>query len=178
MQLKKQFDFAYGFKSHFTAINERLPKLEDCLQSRQRIQRNIFPPFGNESLPPSKTISLTGCPIIYPLKKKDLCNYDHICLVSSVLMFYDIIMNILRNKKFECHNEEDDFFTKIENNNIYMYRGSLQDLSWKKGTYECLDVPCVHFHIKINDMKHYLTKILKSDTSSGDMNEKVYHWLY
>ena len=27
-------------------------------------------------------------------------------------------------------------------------------------------------------MKHYLTKILKSDTSSGDINEKVYHWLY
>ena len=26
-------------------------------------------------------------------------------------------------------------------------------------------------------MKHYLTHILKSNTSSGDMNEKVYHWL-
>ena len=27
-------------------------------------------------------------------------------------------------------------------------------------------------------MNHYLTDILKSDTSSSDMNEKVYHWLY
>ena len=27
-------------------------------------------------------------------------------------------------------------------------------------------------------MKHYFTNILKSDTSSGDMNEKVDHWLY
>ena len=26
-------------------------------------------------------------------------------------------------------------------------------------------------------MKHYLTKILKRDTSSGDINEKVDHWL-
>ena len=26
-------------------------------------------------------------------------------------------------------------------------------------------------------MKHYLNHILKSDTSSGDMNEKVDHWL-
>ena len=26
-------------------------------------------------------------------------------------------------------------------------------------------------------MKHYLTKILKSDTSSGYMDEKVEHWL-
>ena len=60
---------------------------------------------------------------------------------------------------------------------IYMYRGSLQDFYWKKGTYECLEVPCVHFHLKENDMKDYLTHIIKSDTSSGDMNENVYHWL-
>ena len=58
-----------------------------------------------------------------------------------------------------------------------MYRDSLQDFYWEKGTYECLDFPCVYFHIKINNMKNYLTKILKSDTSSGDMNEKVDHWL-
>ena len=25
-------------------------------------------------------------------------------------------------------------------------------------------------------MKHYLTNIIKGDTSSDDMNEKVYHW--
>ena len=59
-----------------------------------------------------------------------------------------------------------------------MYRGSLQDFYRKKGTYECLDVPCVHFHIKINDMKHDLTNILKIDTSNCNMNEKVDHWLY
>ena len=58
-----------------------------------------------------------------------------------------------------------------------MYRGSLQDFYWKKGTYKCLEVPCVHFHSKKNDMKIYLTHILKSDTSIGDMNEKVDHWL-
>ena len=47
----------------------------------------------------------------------------------------------------------------------------------KKVTYECLKVPRVHFHFKKNDMKHYLTHILKRYTSSGDMNEKVDHWL-
>ena len=69
------------------------------------------------------------------------------------------------------------FFTKIENNNIYMYMGSLQYFYWEKGTYDCIYVLCVYFHIKRNDMKHYFTKILKSNTSSGDMNEKVDHWL-
>ena len=33
------------------------------------------------------------------------------------------------------------------------------------------------FPFKKNDMKDYLNHILKSDTSSGDMNEKVDHWL-
>ena len=94
-------------------------------------------------------------------------------------MFDDIIMNIIRNKKLARHNEENYFlFTQIENKTIYMYMGSLQDFYWKKGTYECLEVPYVHFHLKITDMKHYSTHILKSDTSTGDMNEKVDHSLY
>ena len=58
-----------------------------------------------------------------------------------------------------------------------MYRGSLQYFYWRKGTYECLEIPCVHFHLKNNDMKHYLTHILKSNISSGDMNEKLDRWL-
>ena len=55
--------------------------------------------------------------------------------------------------------------------------GSLQDFYWMKGTNECLDMPCVHFHLKKNDMKDYFTHVLKNDTSSGDMDENVYHWL-
>ena len=51
-----------------------------------------------------------------------------------------------------------------------MYRGSLQDFYWKKENYECLEIPCVHFHLNKNDMTHYLNHILKSDTSSGDRN--------
>ena len=38
-------------------------------------------------------------------------------------------------------------------------------------------MPCVYFHFKNNDMEDYLTQILKIDTSSGDMNEEVDHWL-
>ena len=58
-----------------------------------------------------------------------------------------------------------------------MYRRSLQYFYWKIGTYECLEVLCVHFHLKRSDMKKYSTYILKGDTSSGDMNEKVDHSL-
>ena len=81
VQMKKPFELVYGFKPHYTSINERLSKLEDFLQYRPKIQKKIFTPFGNEFLPPSKNIYLTGCPIIYTMKHKEICNYDPIYLM-------------------------------------------------------------------------------------------------
>ena len=57
-----------------------------------------------------------------------------------------------------------------------MYRRSLQDFYWKKGTYECQEIQCEHFCLKTNEMKNYWTHVLKNDTSSIDMDEKVDHW--
>ena len=120
-------------KSHSTSINEILSKLEGCLHSRRKNKIRTFPPFVNEFLPPSKNIPLTDLPIMYPLKQKDLYDYDPRCIMSSGLMIDDIIMNIIRNKKLSHPTEENDcLFTHIENNIIYMYRGSLQDFYWKK----------------------------------------------
>ena len=48
VQTKKPFELAYGFKSNFTSMNERFSNLEYFLQSIPKIQRKIFPPFGNE----------------------------------------------------------------------------------------------------------------------------------
>ena len=88
--------------------------MEDCLQCRANNKRNIFPPFGNELLPPSRDFTLKVCPIIYTLKKKHLCDYNPRFIMSSGLMSDEIIMNIIRSNKLECHDEEDDcFFTNI-----------------------------------------------------------------
>ena len=115
---------------------------------------------------------------MYPLKQKDICDYDPRCIMSRCLMFDDIIMGILRKNEFPHPTTETDcVFTQIDNNIIYMYRGSLQDFYCRKGTYECLEMPCVYFRLKNNDMKYYLTHILKNNTSSGDVDEKVYNWL-
>ena len=66
---------------------------------------------------------------MHPMKQKYICDYDPIYIMSSGLMFDDIIMDITRNNKLAYLNEENDFlFTHIENKIIYMYRGSLQDL--------------------------------------------------
>ena len=120
-----------------------------------KIIRNIYFHHFQWILISIKNIILKGHPILYILKQKDICDYNLRCLMSSVLVFYDIIMNIIRNKILECHKEEVYFFTNIENKTIYMYRGSIQDFHRKKVTYEYLDVPCVHFNVKIIQMKYY-----------------------
>ena len=71
----------------------------------------------------------------------------------------------------------DSDFTNIEENIIYMYRGSLQEFYWKKGTNESIDVACLNFNVEIIKMRQYLTNIIKWDTSSDDMKEKIDHWL-
>ena len=69
-----------------------------------------FLPFGNAFLPPSETISLKGFPILYPLKQENICYCYPWFIISSGLMFDDIIVNIIWNKKLEYRNEEDDCF--------------------------------------------------------------------
>ena len=54
---------------------------------------------------------------------------------------------------------------------------SLQYFYWRKVTYECPEIPCMHYHLKKNYMKYYLTHVLNNYTSSGDMNEKIDDWL-
>ena len=56
----------------------------------------IFPPFGYDFLPSSK--KWKGHPIIYPLRQKDICDYNNRCLMSIGLMLDEIIMNMIKNK--------------------------------------------------------------------------------
>ena len=104
-----------------------------------------FLSFGNEFLPPSRNISLTECHIIYPLKQKHLCDYDPRCIMSSGLMFDDIIMDIIRNKKLSHHAKKClSFNAYFKQYHLYV-QGSLNYFYWKKGTHECLEVPYLHF---------------------------------
>ena len=64
--------------------------------------------------------------------------------------------HIKRTQSSHKYTEEHDcVFTQMDTEMIYIYRGSLQDLQWKKGTYECMDMPCEHYTIKRNEVKGY-----------------------
>ena len=128
VRMKKSHDFIYGFKSQCTPIHDLIYKLEGFLRSIQKNKSKTFSPFGNEFLPTSKNITLTDNHIMYPMRQKDICDYDPRCIMYSGLIFYDIIMYIIRNNKLAYSTEENDcLFTQIKNNIIYMYMGSLQD---------------------------------------------------
>ena len=126
--MKEPHDFMYGFKYQCASIKELLFKLEGCLQSSRKNKSKTFPPLGNQFLPPSKNITLTNYYIMYPMKQKDICDYNPRCIMSSGLMFDEIIMVKRRKNEFPHPTEEKDFvFTQIDNNIIYMCGGSLQD---------------------------------------------------
>ena len=78
-----------------------------------------FPPLENECLAPSKNITLKKNHIIYPMKQKDLCDYDPRCILSSGFMFYDRIMGAIKRNELPHHHAETDcVFTHIVSNII------------------------------------------------------------
>ena len=64
-------------------------------------------------------------------------------------MFDDTTMNIFRNKAENQHMKVvDGYFTKTEDNNLFIYIGSLQDIYWKNDTHEIIDVLRPHYKVK------------------------------
>ena len=99
--------------------------------------------------PSSINIILNGQYILYPLKQKDKCDYNHRCLMSRGLISDDIIINISRNKSVNQQVEVvDSYLSKTENNKIYMYRGSTKYFILNKGTHESLGGVSPHFNVE------------------------------
>ena len=111
------------------------------------------------------------------MKNNDICDYDPRCIISIGLMFYYIIMDHIK-RIVSSHNPtaKYDFFL-IVSVIVYIYRGSLQDFYWKKGTYECIEMPCEHYCLKSNAATDYWARVLKNDTTIYEMDELVDHCL-
>ena len=67
------------------------------------------------------------------------------------------------------------FYIDLKQRNLYVQGVASIFLLKKRDLQVSRSCMCI-FPLK-NDLKNYLTHILKSDTSSGDMNEKLGHWL-
>ena len=58
------------------------------------------------------------------MKNKDICDYDPRCIMSSGLMFDDIIMGHIKRNVLSHHTAENDcVFTQNVSHIIYIYTG-------------------------------------------------------
>ena len=70
---------------------------------------------------------------MYPLKQKDLYDYDPRCIISSGLIFDYIIMDIIRNKKLARHNEEKIvFFHQLKSTSFICTGGHFKTFTGKR----------------------------------------------
>ena len=146
MPMKKQNYIQSRFKSQCTTINERFSKLLGC---------------GILIFTSIKNITLKKDHIIYPMKNKDLCDYDPRCIMSSSLMFDDIIMGAIeRNELSHYTAEKDCVLHRLFLTSFICTGGHFKIFYWKKGNYECLEMPCENFYFKNNEMKDYWTQLL------------------
>ena len=92
---------------------------------------------------------MNGQHIIYHMKQNDICDYNPICLMSSCLIFDDIIMNIFSNKAVNQHVKlVHSYFTKTKTNKIYIYLRLLQYFYCNKGTHEIPDSVRPYFNVE------------------------------
>ena len=88
--------------------------------------------FDNEFLASSKQLKVCPRDIIFPIKQEDICDYNPRYFMSSGLKLDDIIMNLFTDiKKQTTDSVKKDLFSKIQDDTIYLYKGYLQDYSWK-----------------------------------------------
>ena len=76
----------------------------------------------------SKQLNIGPKYLIFPIKHGDICDYNPRYFISSGLIIDDIIMDLFS----DITEQKKDLFTKINDDEIYLYRGSLQDYSWKE----------------------------------------------
>ena len=76
----------------------------------------------------SKQLKLFPRDFIFPIKHEEICDKNPQCFWSSGIMLDGIIMNLFSDiTKQTTDSLNKDLFSKIQDDIIYLYKGSLQD---------------------------------------------------
>ena len=104
----------------------------------------------------------------------DICDYNPRWFVSSGLMVDNIIMNLFSDiKKQTTDSVMKDLFSKIQDDTIYLYKGSLQDYSLKKRISDTKNTLRSHHFIEKEMSRKYLSGILSIDIDEADVEKKT-----
>ena len=86
--------------------------------------------FDNEFLASSKQIKMCPRDYIFPIKQEYICDYNPQCFMSSGFMLEDIIMNLFIDSTEQTTDSlQKHLFSKIQDDKIHFYKGSLQDFT-------------------------------------------------
>ena len=93
--------------------------------------------------------------------------------MSSGLVLGDIIMNLFTDStKQTTDSVKKDIFSKIQDDNIYLYKGSLQNYLWGKRISDTKKTLCSHHLIETDQLIKYMSSMLYLDIDEADLEKK------
>ena len=136
-------------------------KLGDGLLRKRGKNKHTCPIFDNDFLASSNQIKLKSTDYIFPIKQDDICDYNPLCFMSSGMMLDDIIMNIFtQSTKKSTAAHQEHFFSRFKDDAIQLYKGYMQDFTWKTTIADTKRTLRSHHYIGIEKLRKYLSGIL------------------
>ena len=124
-------------------------KIGDCFQKKGGMTKHTCPMFDNDFLASSKQMKLCTTDYIFPIKQDNICDYNPLCFMSSGLMLDDIIVNLFTDGKEQTTDSYYNYlFSKIQDDTIHLYKGSLQDFTWKRKNADTKRTLCSYHYIE------------------------------
>ena len=129
--------------------------------------------FDKEFLASSKQLKRCPRDYIFPIKQEDICDYNPLCFIPSGLMFDNIIMNLFIDSTEQITDlVQKHLFSKIQNDKIHLYKGSLYGFTWKGKNADTKNTLRLHHFIEKEKSRKYLYDILSIDNYEADVEKK------
>ena len=158
------------FKINCSSIEHRFKKLGDGLLKKIGKNKHKFPIFDNDFLSSSNQIELKSTDFIFPIKQDDICDYNPLCFMSSGMMLDDIIMNIFtQSTKNTTKADQEHLFSRSKDDAIQMYKGSMQDFTWKTTIADTKRTLRSHHYIHIEIWRKYMNGITLIEITQADL---------
>ena len=104
-------------------------KLGDGLPRKRGKNNFTCPIFDKYFLSSSNQMKLCTADYIFSIKQDDICDYNHLCFMSSGMMLDDIYIYTKHKKPTTAHQQH--LFSRFKDDSIQLYKESMQDFTQK-----------------------------------------------
>ena len=94
--------------------------------------------------------------------------------MSSGMMIDNIIMNIFTQstkKSTTAHHKH--LFSRFKDDAVQLYKGFMQDFTWKRTIVNTKKTLCSHHYIEIENLRKYLNGITLIENTQADLKKKL-----